>query len=1075
MKHHRFLRSLLALLLSASLCSCASPSLFSIPLGTDSADAQVIVTAADSAETSAAAEETTAEDYMKDIPQNSAEILSEELSNRQEQLWDTEGTPAFYIPDYHSTRSMDVKAFEILDLIDDGKTVIYSYETAFYGDTSKYLGGASESGVAPENFWKTHKNWDVKEGADAGKAPKTNWEVYCLMRYRTDTREYQILDYHIGRISSSADTSDGAADALHQSYQLGHQRLFSGKLQDKTQRFGTTDIYYSLYDLNLTIVNSNMQIIKKIDLGSLAYTSIIDYFNRKFKWSERADWSTLQKKLAEGGMTYSVADVIMRDDAAVFLELNVSLNDLDGKKTDAGSKSIENTTGTEDIAEDSMYSLLCSFQMYSLGNGTDGIRFISKNLAYEQQVYYWQNNPDVSYEETLEEYPDRWEWASMEGQTDYKLCAVRLLNGEQIISNDTNWGYFSRLFQRYFESAQEGSSEEEKDTVWRNVFQELAGRSWTQSVIRTETENRSGSSGTSSSGKQKNTAADHYERVMKNIARPTEVTGGNVQYLIDQSKDNKNICVGIFDAKVAQSSTGIGMGSSIYRNTNTILEVDEPAMEATLRYTYSYVSRQRAREAYGETDDESDDEEDRYDGSEDDEDDDYGNYDSYSSDDMEAQEFAKDITITLKGSDAMMERFDIQEIENGRVLEKSASGEIFMYKDLSEGESLKSKIWYPDGTDENNGFVEINDRISSVKILEESKTEDGQKWFVAATGENAIWAFMASKYSGDEGSKQAEKYTVRLFASIPYTKAITPVTEIGSTTDIQYTDAAGVTRTANVQQKANLTGEHAIDLDGSTLRFTTLQSGIQLYDFAYGLTTVIDSGQYYAAWKQTDGTYTVIGFRGATTDAVYQDLMKAKIYQGLTITKEQKMLNTLKVRLKVDAEMRTRFLQRPDGWLMVCEEYGFEKENMKENLIEAYAKKVYAIYDAYDAALKKFWTCFLFQPTDAQKKEFEEKFQNFDSAVALESFIREKNEEYLKSVVTADVPEETTSGANSHHIVDDGWIYKVLQSQKEAKEKIEKEKKVKEALEEKEKENRSDDMTMESMVKAAQAMRDVWS
>ena len=138
MKHHRFLRSLLALLLSASLCSCASPSLFSIPLGTDSADAQVIVTAADSAETSAAAEETTAEDYMKDIPQNSAEILSEELSNRQEQLWDTEGTPAFYIPDYHSTRSMDVKAFEILDLIDDGKTVIYSYETAFYGDTSKY-------------------------------------------------------------------------------------------------------------------------------------------------------------------------------------------------------------------------------------------------------------------------------------------------------------------------------------------------------------------------------------------------------------------------------------------------------------------------------------------------------------------------------------------------------------------------------------------------------------------------------------------------------------------------------------------------------------------------------------------------------------------------------------------------------------------------------------------------------------------------------------------------------------------------------------------------------------------------
>lgn len=411
---------------------------------------------------------------------------------------------------------------------------------------------------------------------------------------------------------------------------------------------------------------------------------------------------------------------------------------------------------------------------------------------------------------------------------------------------------------------------------------------------------------------------------MKNIARPTEVTGGNVQYLIDQSKDNKNICVGIFNAKVAQSSTGIGMGSSIYRNTNTILEVDEPAMEATLRYTYSYVSRQRAREAYGE----SDDEEDGYDGSEDDEDDydDDGNYDSYSSDDMEAQEFAKDITITLKGSDAMMERFDIQEIENGRALAKSASGEIFMYQDLSEGESLKSKIWYPDGTDENNGFVEINDRISSVKILEESKTDNVKQWWVVATGENAIWAFVSSKYKDYEGNKRVEKYSTRLYSSVPYTKAITPVTEIGSTTDIQYTDAAGITKTAIVQQKANLTGEHAINLDSFSLRFTTLQSGIQLYDLDHDLITVIDSGQYYASWGWMYDSYTVIGFRGATTDAVYQDLMKAKIYHGLMITKEQKMLNTLKARLKVDAEMRTRFLQRPDGWLKVCEEYGFKKK-----------------------------------------------------------------------------------------------------------------------------------------------------
>ncbi len=1065
---NRFLRSILAVLLSVSLCGCVSPKLFSIPLSTDGDDGKVVIQTTDSSETTAA-EETTAEDYLKDTPQNAAELMSEEVSNRQEQLWDTEGTPAFYIPDYHSTRAMDVKSFEILDILADGKTVLYCYETAFYGDTSLNLGGASESGTAPEDFWKTHKNWDVKEGEDASKAPSTDWEVYCLMKYKTDTREYQILDYHVGRISSSSYSSEDAdSGLLQQSYQIGQQRLFAGKVIDESKSFGTTNLYYCVYDMNFILLNSNMTSVKKTDLSSLIYTSLLDYFNQKFKWSSRSDWSEIQKRLVKGGMVFSVANVIMRDDGTLLLELNASLHNVYGEKKDSkdsksstDSQKIEDVTDASALDEDTTYSLLCSYEMYSLGDANGNVYFTSQNLAYEDQVAYWQDNTDLTYDDVLEEYPDRWDWCTLEGNTThkYKLCAVRILGNAKTVNGDKSWGYFSRLFQRYFESMQEDATEEAKDKLWTDVYQELSATSWNQSVIRS-VPGEGGNYGSSSSGFFESTGS--YSYVMKNIARPTEVTGGNVQYLIDQSKEKKNICIGLFSPDFAKSAPGTGIGYTLFRNTDSSLEIAETIKEEKERLIQRSGYRQR-------------DEDDEDDLSE--HEDDQGYEDGYVLDDasyMETQKFTKAVRVKLSNSDAAMESFHVEELAKGRALEKSPSGEIFMYQDLSDSNTEHSCFWMPvKGSGNADQFrIDLKERISGIKVLYERKTSGDSLWLVAVLGEKNIKVFQCIWAAGSDGNYER---LVKVHAIIPYTMAVTPTEEIGSTMDISYTDENGNEKIATVTQKASLTGNQAMKmtLTGNQMCFTTLQSGLQVYNMDHNFTTVVDAGQYYGCWQPDADRFTVIGFHGAKINAVYQDIMKAKIYCGLTISEEQKCLNTLKARLRVDTALRERFLKRPDGWKAVCEELGFGSLKDSSTLIEAYAKKIYGIYDAYDEALKAFWNCFLFQPTDQQKEEFTRKLQTFDSVIPLQDFIREQNEEYMKKVVETETEPETTTEADPGYVVDDGWIYKILDSQKEAKKKMEREKKVAQAVEQKEAENAN--QTLADILKAAKNLRNLWS
>ena len=353
-----------------------------------------------------------------------------------------------------------------------------------------------------------------------------------------------------------------------------------------------------------------------------------------------------------------------------------------------------------------------------------------------------------------------------------------------------------------------------------------------------------------------------------------------------------------------------------------------------------------------------------------------------------------------------------------------------------------------------------------MKVLSEKKGNETE-WVVAVTGDQAIWVYHCKQ----TGSGSSTNYSISTPIKIPYTMAITPETEIGTTTKVEYTDEDGKTVSTDVGQAATLTGRNAIDYeeDDDSYRFTTLQSGIVIYDPQKNNSMVIDKNQYYASWKMADGSYTAIGFKTQDQNAGFEDIMKAKIYHGLSISEEEKLLLTLKERLKVDTEMQERFLKQPDGWKEVCEEFNFNPDNSKEKKIEAYAKETYDIYNAYDTALETFWKLVKIQPTSEQKNTLEEQFLHCESSTAMDRLIKDTLSEYVKTQETTAASTETALAQGE---VDDGWIKKVKDSQKAALEKQQREKYIRQ---------NTDDSgevdykkTLNQMVEAAKNKRTVW-
>lgn len=1041
---NRTLRAILALILTFSLCGCNSIFMKGSSKQAASSSKTKIVY---DEKTGELVEETTAgdnsnvtrtidEEYAKELPDDINGALSAKIVEDHAGLWSVEGTEAFYIPDYHSTKAEDLKDFIILGTADNGNSLIYSYETSFYGDTTAPLNGESWIGTVEENH--VHKNWDIPAGKedDSSYKPETNWEVYCLIKYNTVTRFYQILDVKTGVIETvSSDEAEDFDSSKYVSYKPKQKRLFCGKVKDKRRRFATDTLYYSVYDMKYTLLNENGKAIKQMNISSMVYTGIADYFGKKFKWSNDSElWS----KLENGDMSYSIANIAMSGNADLLIELNVTLGEEFPQK--------ENSEP---------YSLLCSFHMYASDSTREGIVFVSSNKAIKKQVDAWTGGQFDTYEELLQNYPDELGWFYLNETQDYMLCAVRTLK-DDILENDILIGYFNRMFQRYFEAYDDSATEEEKDELWRQTFKSLSGLEWNGKVLRsvpegaessgeagegetetTETGQDSGESSPDTASEAAVTipnnevpkAVQNYVIVMENICRPTAVTGKNLDYLVEQSQKTDNIRFGIFDKNETEAEVNTSMGSSIYRTKAAKLQ---NFVRSTQNVTRGY--RNEAGELVSET-----------------------------------IEFLDLVSIQLMDNGTNPERFDTIELYEDKVLLQTPEGDIMYYlTETSDGNGGSSTVYLPNATADNNGIIRIPDISNGAKVLYE-QTGTTSSWIIAVTGDEEVRIYKCSQ-SGTNANYQVEKAI-----EIPYTSTVTPNSEIGVSNTVEYEDADGNSVQAEVAQKATLTGRNAIEYeaDDDVYRFTTLQSGILTYDPDTETTSIIDDGQYYASWKMSDGSYTAVGFKtDKKQDAGFEDIMKAKVYRGLKISEEDKLLLTLKTRLKVDMEMQARFLVQPDGWKEVCKEYDFDPDTNSTKKIEAYAEKVYRINNNYDVALKKFWDTLGFLPTQEEKEKLESQFANCVNVTAMDRIIKDAIEENLKKQETtaAAETEETTLAVNE---VEDGWLQKVKDSQKAAREKQERERYIIEKVSENGEEEWN--AMLKEFVQAAENKRNVWN
>ncbi len=1057
MRKRVFVR-LIALVLVLCLCGCNSILSQSGKQYSDLGSTSLITYDAENGEyvqaetyditkmTGADAKSTVDETYAKELPKDIKGTMEKKQVQDHEALWNVKGISAFFIPDYHSTKAEDLKDFDIIDLVNGLSTIIYSYETVFYGkDPEQPLCGLSRKGTAP----KEHINWDIPEDKkeDSSYKPESKYEVYCVMEYTPETREYRILDARVGRTSESlasdtdstesekkSDTS-ASADALYKNYMPDTKRLFCGTVEDMTAKYGTTDIYYSMYDTYFTLFNGNGEIMKQANLASMLSTSIFDYsvryLQKKYPDKNKNVLENIVILMMARGDFYSIANVLMNGNSRLMVEVNVTLD--------------TRSLGTK---EETTLSIVCVYTMLATEKDPAGTEFRSENRVKSAQIQTWQSNPTVSYEEVMRDFPDTYSWFGLYDTTNqtisdrYRLCAMKV-NDEDFLQDDTNLGYFNRLFEQYFDTymstraaQRKETTEQQDDALWKEAYRYLCGSIWRAPVERTVP------AGQNPSKEEGGTVADpepgsaistegeinHYKSVMQHVARPTTVNGGNYRYLLDEYSKNADIRFGIYDEKKDTSASS--MGSSIYRTKAAALgDWDIVTETATRTYT-----------------------------------------DEDGNEVTEKAEFVDYVWLKLMDNGISAERFDTMELEDGKNLLQTPRGDLAYYQ-LGSGtsDSDLTTIWMPyyKGI---IGRIQETDNCSTVKILSETKEYKTNviNLIVAALGDKQIWLY----YCRRPGTTSDPKYEIPKKLQIPYTMAITPEAEIGTVTTVQYTDEKGKTVTTEAGQKAVLSGKNAMDYepDGGNYRFTTLQSGIVLFDSEKKRSVVIDNNQYYASWKHINGSYIAIGFQTRDQDAGFEDIMKAKFYTDIQLSEEDSLLLTFKDRLRVDTEMQKRFLQRPDGWKAVCREYQIDPEKKKVSKIEAYAKKIYGIYDDYDTALKDFWKLVRFQPTAEQREKIEEQFLQCSETVSMDRLIQETLIEYIKSQET---PSETEEPGIAEDEVDDGWIKRVKKSQKEALDKQRREKYARELVDNSEEINYQN--TLDQFVKAVNDKRTVWN
>lgn len=850
--------------------------------------------------------------YNKDTGDFRDDITDEELSPEPEEmskveevmpdnedLWDVEGTPAFYIPDYHSARNEDIVTFQVLDVQGDGETVIYAYETLCYkvpqtiGVDAKgyYCDGLPSSGTVPEDF--SHKNWDGDAGDDA---PQTDQEIVCVMAYQTRSRQYRILYLATGpapeKITSNPEQGgdNGTTDASAKQDAFSSKNLFAEKVRDEMRYLGGDYFYYAFYNGNMFLFDQKGAVRDQYALDEAITREV---------------YSLLKANESKKGWDINITNILSDGDYQI--HMTVLAEDANAKDAD------ENMD--EDEISDARKQILISMRFL---DGKDVV-FVSNNRSFDDQVWAWNDKEYGSEEGLYDDYPD-----------DFGNFIERDTSGNTIVSpvvdhssQSNNIDAINSLKVRlqtasrqYWKEAEEidrrsDLSSSEKDAwrkaIWEDYAQARSPEPWKYGFQ----------------------------------SWPVFLTGANV----DQYKNSdRNYYY------LVSYPSGSTEYSCIFYNSPVQIEdlkSDTETVTATFEHT-----------------------------------DDQGNV----SETVQTTTLTRARTFTFSAADMRMNMSESKFFTNDIVANNHVGYCSFERNDDSDPEVTSFEVtgsYY-------NGFsipTLQGDLLVQMRLLND---ESGQDYYFNAVGLGEKNIYVGAAKYGPEDFK---------WTAIPYSMAFTGEHET-SISYIEY-DESGQAREQTIAPKdAVLTfANNGICQEGDRYRFTTLESGILLYDPRYHISYILDPYQYYGSWKQSDGSYVAIGFQSAQTQAIPNDIMKAKIYR-LTPDLEQIALGSIQHVLKENAAERAKFISDPDS---IYAEYGLDVS--RGGALEAYENQVKSVEQNYEQAKARFWKLLNLpagQPTAEKKAAAEEQLDYCTSRQAIEELMKETRLDIAGSQVDPD-------------------------------------------------------------------------
>lgn len=807
-------------------------------------------------------------------------------------LWDQKGTPAFYIPDYHSSRPEDVIEFIILDVVNDGKTIVYAYETVYYG-TEEDWNGMALSGTVPNR--NRHRDWlgDIKD------VPPQKERVCCMMMYNIESREYKIL-YHAKEIIDDHSRVEIAESSLNEYNESDSQKikettsddtgssydyiknLFASKVKDIKNLFGDEYYYYLFNGKEYCVfdLNGNLRIQQNLeaDIRNAFTELLLTEEERQLNWTFK-----ITEAVGDGGGNFYLK-ILAEDPNVVKISEEMS----------------------EEDAEQQSKRFILSFSFFK----ADEAVFYSENKNFDIQVEEWKSS-ELSKAEVLERNP--YEFSTFQiPMTDYlnwHLGYSEIPNNKYLEST----GMYTSL-GKYWYRYNDGYMRADADALWEAIKEENEKKL----LELEEKENKDGIY-----GNEIELLKEELD-YMNNTAAPMPFNADNIIQVKNMYDQNENKPVFYMISSVAFDPTG---HKSIYRMFKNPDEIEFGTNTELVERTIS------------SSDDDSDSGSDE--GAEDD-----------SVEDVETEaEFIRSFELRFDKSGSILSFYFCAETDVNICTNYGLGYCQYYTTETENGEKLGELTFF--NAESDVASLSLDHELVEVKLLPEDSS--GYAFNAIIVGKDHLLMGRAKASINDI-----------MWNYIPYYMLIADEPANSKSTAIQIVDYTNSAKEKTVSYKKHMIlDNNAVCADGDRYRFSSLESGILLFDPRYYLTYVIDSGAYFSSWKLPDESYLAIGFQGdLPVNPLEKDIMKAKAYRIIP-DEDKVILSTLQYMLGDDENLRALFIKDP---AQIYEKYDLDQNEV----LDKYAKTMQGIEARYQQSYDDFLTL-LSKALKIRKSELTEK------------------------------------------------------------------------------------------------------